>query len=812
MKPTCFLSFSILWLICLRPLSAIGQTQLAGTVQTEKHQGIPFANVLLLQAKDSSLVKGMVTNQSGNYTLENIKEGHYLLMASMVGYKQSYSSHFAVTGSQPLLQMAPLIVYPQTQQLKQVTVQAIRPFIEQEIDRTVVNVSNSIIASGSTALEVLEKAPGVTIDRQNDDIQLKGKEGVIVQIDGKQTYLSTADVVALLRSTPSDNIDKIELITNPSAKYDAAGNSGIINIRMKKNNNIGTNGSLSIAGGSGRYDRERGSLQVNHRTYKLSLFGNYSANRGGNYWNFDVMRNQADGELRNLIKQDSYLRFRDNGQNTKAGIDYSISKNTTIGLVWTGFWSSHQEEGPASTFFRREEQGAVYMQTETDKTISNISNNQVGNINLQHRFGEKGGQLFFDIDLGRFNRDFDNTLNTETYLMNGIQQPLSGLYTQMPTSITIFTLKADYTHSLSEVWKMEGGLKTSLVKSDNNMTLSSGPIEQMQLDTELSNHFQYSERVNAGYINVSGKLGSKIEVQVGLRAEQTHSTGRSLTLDTKVTRDYLNLFPSLFVSRPLSKDHTLTFSYSYRIDRPNYQSLNPARSYVDPFAFSRGNPYLRPQYTHALELKHGFKNKVFTSLGASYNHDLVFFLVQPVDNQKSERTPENIGKSQSYNLTLSYPLTIMRGWTLQTSVLGLYRRMQYFYQNIPLTVEQVSGRFNGTNSIVLGKGWTAELTGWISTPAIYAIFHTPWLGTVDAGIQKSLGNKWKAKLSVQDLFHTNRVLGKGLAPDFTSNVRIDFDTRIVMLNLTYSFGNGQLNGIRQRKTGSEEEMQRTNSN
>jgi hypothetical protein len=793
-------------------IKAYSQWQLSGKVEESNGKPLPFANVLLLNGKDSSLVKGAVSDGLGAYTINNIHPGNYILSATMVGYKQAYGSPLIITDQQAQVKVPPLTLSYDTKQLKEVAVTSTRPFIEQQIDRTVVNVAGSIIASGSTALEVLEKCPGVSVDHQNNGLQLRGKDGVILQIDGKQTYLAMADVVALLRSTSSENIDQIELLTNPSSKYDAAGNSGIINIRMKKNNTIGTNGALSLAGGFGRYHRERGSLQLNHRTEKLNLFGNYSANRGGNYWDWDfsIYRNPAEGGERSVINQEAYFRFLDWGQNLKAGLDYLAGKNTVIGLVWTGLWSNNQERGPAAASFRWGESGPVYLQTLTDKAQSTALSNQVANLNLQHTFGKKGGQLSADIDIGHFTRGFSNTLLTETLLSENPSQPLSGLLNQMPTTIHIRTFKADYNRSFSDSWKMEAGLKGSSVGSDNNMSLSSGPAEHLQPDLALSNHFQYSERVEAAYLNFFGKVFAKTDLQVGLRAEHTHSVGNSITLDNKVIRDYLNLFPSLFISRPLTSNHSLSFSYSRRIDRPNYQQLNPARSYIDPYAFGRGNAYLRPQYTQLLELKHEFKDIIFTSLGASYINDFVFFLIQPVDNQKAEGTPENIGRSQVYNLTLSFPITMMKGWNLQTSLLGIYSQFKYTYHGIPLQARQVSGRLNVSNSFTLGKGWTGELTGWVSTPSVNAMWHSPWLGSLDAGLQKSLTSNLKAKLSIQDMLHTNKRIGIIQAPDFGSTFRYAMDTRIAMLNLTYNFGKGQLKGMRQRKTGSEEEMQRTN--
>ena len=259
---------------------ALAQTTLTGTVHDGGGKPLPFASVALLNTRDSSVAKGTASDQQGEYVFEKVRAGQYMVRATAMGYQKIHSTAFEVTNNPVALPT--LELSERTSNLSEVQVTAKKPFVEQQIDRTVINVANSIIASGSTALEVLEKSPGVTVDRQNDQLQLRGKEGVIVQIDGKQTYLSMADVMAMLRSMSSDNVDRIELITNPSAKYDAAGNSGIIDIRLRKNNNVGTNGSLSLAGGSGRYVRERGSIQLNHRTAKMNLFGNYSTNRGGN--------------------------------------------------------------------------------------------------------------------------------------------------------------------------------------------------------------------------------------------------------------------------------------------------------------------------------------------------------------------------------------------------------------------------------------------------------------------------------------------------------------------------------------------------
>lgn len=781
---------------------------ISGRVLDESGTEMPYANVLLLNSVDSALVKGNASNDAGYYVIEAIKPGNYIIAASMVGYKMIYTKTYAI-GSGEDVRIPELILKGEATQLGEVSVVATRPFIEQAIDRTVINVSNSIISGGSTALEVLEKSPGVSVDRQNDAIALQGKDGVIVMMDGKQTYLSMQDLVSLLRSMPSDNIDKIELITNPSSKYDAAGNSGIINIVLKKNNNYGTNGSVSLAVGSGEYGRQRGSVQLNNRSKKFNIFGSYSATHGGDYWNFDLSRKQDNGQGgSNYVDQNSYIKFDNSGQNGKIGIDYAIGKNTNIGVVYSRFINSSEEESPAQTSIRRQENGSPHLLISTEKTLSNETSNQIGNVNFQHTFGGKGGTISADFDLGHYKRNYDNMLVTTTIYSEEPVDGLTGLYTVMPVTIDIVTAKSDYSRTLANNWKLDLGFKMSSVFSDNDMQLSRGPVEDMTIDQELSNHFQYTEQIQAAYVSMVGKLG-QVELQAGLRVEHTHSKGESISLNEIVERDYWNLFPTVFASKKISTKQSLTFSYSYRIDRPGYQTLNPARSYLDPYAFSRGNPYLQPQYTHAISLKHGWDNKIFTSVGADFVSDYIFYLIQPVDTESSERTPDNIGNSRSFNINISFPINFSKAWSFQGNMMALYSQLDYVYLAEELTVKQFTGRFNGTNSFNFGKSWTAELTGWLNTPQTNTIFVSPWRGSIDIGLQKVYKQDLKIKLSLQDVFKTYLWAAHGETEGYEQEARITFDTRVLMLNVTYTFGNQQMKAVRQRKTASDDEVQRT---
>jgi hypothetical protein len=728
----------------------------------------------------------------------------------MTGYKTAFSaSVILIRENSQDVNVPVFILSENVKQLNEVTIK--RPFIVQGIDRTIVNVANSIVMSGGTALEVLEKAPGITVDQQNSIISLMGKNGVIIYINGKRSYLAPEDVMALLKTMPADNIDNIELITNPPAQYDAAGNAGIINIRLKKNDNIGTNGNLSLSAGIGRYDREQASIRLNHRTATFNFFGSYAANRFNDLWSFDLTRDWTQDGERNIVNNISPIRFRGSGHNASAGIDYFLRKTTVLGLMWTGQWNSWHEKAPADASFRSTPNGAVYYQTHSAKTISDPKHNHVLNANFQHSFHKNNGQLTADFDLGYYRRMFENSLLTTTVVPFDPAEPRSGMLTTMPVDIDVRSIKADYSRTLSKHWTMETGIKSSWVQSDNNQVLLSGEENNLKPDSDLSEHFQYTEQINAAYIHFAGELKGGTKLQGGLRAEHTHSIGNAISHSIKVARDYTDLFPSGLISQPFGKDQVLTLSYSYRIDRPDYQSLNPVRSYLDPFAYSRGNPFLKPQYTHSIELKHGFKQKIFTSLNAAFTSGLISYIIQPVSLKQYERVPENMGHSQSYSLVISFPVNVSSSWKIQSTLMGLYSRFRFSYLDQPVIASQAGSKLNVTNAFGFKKGWSAELSGELSSPSVEVISHIPWMGYMNAGVQKNFGLRWKLRLSVEDILYTRKIaIGHINTAGFYMHTLINYDSRVATLNATYNFGNQKLKGARQRKTASEEEMSRTN--
>jgi hypothetical protein len=788
------------------PISASGKV--SGEIFDEKSQPFPFVNVLLFNAKDSALVKGLASDDNGKFLFEQVAEGQYMTMVSMVGYQKEYSKTFKVANSQVILPATTL--KPDTKSLNEVTVVAKKPFIEQQIDRTVLNVENSIVSAGATALEVLERAPGVTVDQQNDQLKLREKEGVLVQIDGKQTFLSQQELMTLLRNTPSDNIEKIELITNPSAKYDAAGNSGIINIKMKRNKNYGTNGNINLGTAYARYGRANATGTINHRAGKISTFVSAGIfwNKGFN--NNDIYRVIPFEDKVTIFDQKTERINNSQYHNVRAGLDYFVSDKSTLGILVSGFKNDYSNPfGQTNTRILNEDL-SLQRTFRTDVFNGGKMNNVSTNLNFKHQFDDKGKELTVDADYVRYNGRNRSELSTLYSNPNGTPDGNPEMVrNKMPSEINIGVAKLDYTQTL---WKgkFETGLKASYVASDNNMVFET-KLDEWTLDPLRSNRFKYTENVNAAYLNYAGNLSKKIKYQVGLRGEHTHSIGNSVTLNQTRDRNYVNLFPSVFLSNQLDTNNVINLSYSRRIDRPNYQSLNPFEFYLDPYTFQRGNPNLKPQYTNSFQLVHVYKNFLNTTLAYSRIKDMIADELpqQIASENKTFVTSDNLDNQDNISLTVSLPIPIRKWWNLQTNFTGVYNHYNSIYLDEKLEIKQASWNMYANNQFTLKKGWSAELSGWYNSRAFYGLYAAKPMGMVNVGLQKSIWNKkGTIRLNVNDLFWTNRFRGEAVYKDIDFRVRSQWPSRQARLTFTYSFGNQNVKGARQRNTGSDDLQKR----
>ncbi len=787
---------------------SLARATVSGQLFDASGQPLGFATVLLLRP-DSTMAKGAVTDTTGQYFFEGVQPGTYTVAGTMIGYTRVVSAPFTIKEGQLTARVLPLVAREASQTLGEVRITAAKPFIEQLPDKTVINVENSIVASGGNALEVLERAPGVLVDNQNERIVLKGREGTLVMIDGKPTYLSAQEVINLLRNTPSNSIETIELISNPSARFDAAGNAGIINIRLKRGARTnGTNGSLTISSGYGRYPKSSPGFSLNHRSGKLSLFTNYNYDYRKSFGDVDARRYFGEGDSLTRVRNLGVRPNTSQSHTFKIGGDYALGKRTTVGLMVNGMLSGNTA--------RIDNRNLVYnAQDQLTQTVTmiNASTRDMqrlsANANLKHTFDTLGREIVADFDVAQVGIQIEDNMHTRYFGPGNEEIRPALLQRNIPLStVTIRAAKADYVHPLGKGTKLEAGAKVSYVSSDNDLQFETRAESGSYVpDPQRSNHFLYDETIAAAYLNGSREW-EKWTLQAGLRAEQTYSVGNSLTLQKVVDRRYLNLFPSAFVTYNASKSHQWRASYSRRIDRPGYQSLNPFIYVMDAYTYREGNPFLRPQYTNAFQVGYSYKGE--TSLSLSYNHTTDAMI--GVNDQIGEQvrvTTVNVATFHNVNLNLSLPWQPVKWWTLRPSVDVFWNAYDAEYAGLPLNYRQLSANANLNQSFLLPHGFSAEISAFYNSPSVYGQMFFRSQGQVSFGLQKNLMNKAASlRLNVSDVFYTMRNAGTTNYGNTNLSFVSRFESRVARLTFTYNFGNRNIKAARQRRTGVEDEQGR----
>jgi iron complex outermembrane receptor protein len=797
--------YIILLLTFIGLSTAFAQTKVSGKLLDEAGQSLPYASVSLLRATDSSIVKGALGNEAGAYAFDRVTTGTYIIKATSVGYANGLSAAFTVAANTPDLTVPPVSMQPARQTLKAINITASKPLIERKIDRTVMNVENSVLAAGNSAMEILERAPGVTVDK-DDNISLKGKQGVTVMINDKLTYLSATQLATLLRSTDGTTIATIEIITNPSAKYDAAGNSGIINIKLKKNKTSGTNGSITAGVGRGKYDRDNTSINLNHKEGPLNVFGTFSRGDRKSYREIGINRiiTENAGNL-TYFNQLTQMTQSNHYNNYNVGADLETSSKHTIGFVVSGYSNSEHDINNNRTIIGKVP-GVADSSLTTNSLQDQTYKNFAVNLNDRLKIDTLGQELAIDLDYSKFRNNIFAQYDTYYFLPNGSSQhdPLL-LRNRTPSNIQIYTGKADYTKPLTKTSKLEAGVKFSDVKTDNDLQAEKVVGSNYVNDPGRTNRFIYTEKVAAAYANLNKEFKGG-SIQVGLRAEQTQSNG-NLVGSTHVDRKYLDFFPSVFINRTLDAKNEIGLSYSRRIDRPNYDNLNPFIYYLDPYTYSQGNSFLKPQYTNNFEFNYTYNKTINVSLNYSRTTDAITELIVTQGN-KSFENHANLQTQDSYGFNVYSPYTITKWWSGNVNLNSFY--LKFKSDGLiggSLDDGQAAFTFRTTQNLLLGK-FKAEITGNYQSALTYGIFKIKERYNVDAGVSRSFANKkFNVKLSLDDIFNTRRndLDSKALTNNF--EIRQKSDTRVLRLNLTYNFGNSKIKS-RQHRSGSEAEKGR----
>lgn len=806
---------------CLLTILSFAQPVNSGKIKViivnDKAVALENATVELLKMKDSSLVKAAISDANGIAEFEKIPFGYYLIKTSIVNYAAQYSAIVELSPSKTSIDDIKLSLQPQSTQLGGVTVTGRKPFIQKLNDRLIVNVENSIVNAGSSAMDVLERSPGVSVD-QNDVIGLRGRQGVIIMIDGKPSPMTGADLANYLRGLPSNAIERIEIITNPSAKYDAAGNSGIIDIRMKKDQRYGINGTFNTSYGQGVYPKANAGTTFNYRNKKVNLFGNYnySYRKGLNHLFLD--RNfYENGNFNGRDLKDNFARFPFNSHTARVGADFFPSKKTIIGFVVNGnFTHFTRKTDNEATVIDAQGQPVSTFQTRAgnDDNINNV----FANINFKHIFDSTGKELTADVDYGSFRSNSLSYNGTKYYKNDGT--PLQNDYKldgDQDGELTLKTAKIDYVNPLKNKAKLEAGGKISFVSSDNDAKFWDVSNGMPQNDVNKTNHFYYKENNSAAYINFS-KAYKKFDWQIGLRGEQTNIETHQVNGNIRFDSSYFQLFPSAFFNYHIKEDQTIGVSVSRRIDRPGYSQLNPFLFLIDVTTYATGRPGLLPQLTWSYELNYTLKNLNFT-LGYSHtknNQNIAIarfkdvFPNIPSEENVTVQIPINLESSDYFGLTVAAPVRVTKWWNMINNGNLYYNHFNGSLAGTTLDNGQPAFDMSTNNTFTLKKGWTTELNASFNSGGQYGFMVSKPQWGLSTGVQKLIiKNKGTLRFNITDIFWTNRpratITYEGVYVERWHAYR---ESRVATLSFTYRFGSNKIQAARRRATGSEEERQR----
>lgn len=787
------------------------QSRIYGRVLDADGKNIEFATAALL--KDSVLVKTTFTEKDGLFSFDKISYGKYLIKVSVVGSPIYQTDTLVLTADRAVINLADIKIKAGATNLKDVNISGQKAFVERKIDRTVVNVDALISNAGTTAMDVLSKSPGVNVD-QNGVISLKGKSGVAIFIDDKPTYLSGADLDNYLRSLPSSSLDQIELMTNPPARYDAAGNGGVINIKTKKTKIAGFNGGINLSLNQGKLSRSNNSFNFNYRKDKINVFGNLSYNLNNSFTDLDLNRKYKndDGSAKSYFNQNSYFRRHGNTFNLKTGLDYYASDRTTWGVVLTGMNRiSKQVNNNTSNLSNASMQLDSVIRAEN---IDQIKYQNAGvNLNYRHKFKQAGRELTFDADYLLYRNQTDQTYYNFSYLPNGALKYQDILTGNLPSNIDIYTAKADYSHPLENKWKLDAGVKTAYTKTDNIADYFNTANGKTNADYEKSNHFLYEENINAVYLNMS-REGKRFSLQAGLRYENTvsngHQLGNLIKPDSSFKRTYNSLFPTLYFSYKLDTtgNNQLGLNYGRRIDRPYYQDLNPFFSPLDKFTYYVGNPFLKPSFTQSIELSHTYKSKITTTFGYSWVRDEVNETIEILNGTYYSR-PANVGKTRVANVSVNAEIDLTK-WVKLNAYVEYAKIVSKtdFYTGFLVTNGSYL-RANPNLQFKISPTWNAELNMRYQSKLSNVQFLLGEVHEFGAAVQKKLSAKSTLKLTANDIFRTRIYNGiiNNLANTEANWVNRQ-DSRSVVVSYSYRFGKAFSSPAKHESSGADAEKNR----
>ncbi|MBC5774748.1 TonB-dependent receptor [Pontibacter sp. KCTC 32443] len=785
---------------------AQSEGMLTGTIADDKNLNVGFANVAVLDAVTSAVVTGAIADMDGNFKIKTPAKGTYLLKVNSLGYVTYQSAVFEVSGPSASKDFGKLQLKSDAKVLKEVTVQALRPTILNEADKMVVSVEGTALATGSTAYEVLEKSPGVWVD-QDGNITLNGKGGVQILLNGKPSYLTGKDLQNLLQGMSAENLKDLEIITNPSSKYDAEGTSGIININLKKNQLFGLNGGVYAGYQYNQLHAYTSGGNINLKNGKWNTSVNADFARRPRFRDVETARIVNSSTGKKSLTQTGREEGRRVSPSLRLATDYDINDNHSVGMV-----ANLQYSDNSNSFYTK---GLLRDNTAANDTLITSTNTAGGtyynstiNLHYSGKLGATGTTLTADVDYATIAND-DETGFSHSFERINSDEPtqLNHFATENPTHYDIYSAKTDFAKQIGKNGRLELGTKISHVVSDNELRFYEISDGVRTIAPERSSHFIFTEDILAAYTNFSTSIGETWKIQAGLRAEQTQAEGDAKTLNQINDRSYLNFFPSLFIQQQVSENYQIGYKYSRRINRPHYGHLNPFVFYIDPNTLATGNPHLKPQYTNSFEVTQMFRKTYNLVLGYAVTKDFIGEV--PVYHREKNLTifeRRNMDDFTNINATLVAPIRVKPGkWEINNNATLAYQHFTVKVNEITETSEQLNFSAQSSHNILLPKGMRLELTGAYQGPGVYGLFEFADQWWLDAGLKRSfLEDKLTVTMNVTDIFRSRDLRIDTMVDGNSNKINQYHGMQSVRLHLRYNFNKGKAFESKKRNVNLEE--------
>ncbi len=804
---------NLLFFFLILNICSVHSQELTGKILDGNNHGVPNATISLLKVTDSSVIKYAVSRSNGEFNIYSIKPGVYLINASSSGFVANYSLPFQI--SKKNFQLPPIILSKFVKDIDSVKVYTSKPIITIKPDRLVLNVESSLSSVGSDVLELIRRLPGVNVDN-DDNISSLGKSGVKVYLDGKKIMLAGKDLSLYLKSLQSSQIEFIEIITVPSVKYEAEGNAAIINIKLKRNNSLGTNGTANIGYAVATFPKYNMGVNLNNRNKKTNIYGSINVNTSRNKAYFNFYREIADS----IFDQGGDIYLDLFSLNYTAGIEYYFNKKSSAKFNFGGNESrfNNQKDSKTSIYFQSLD-NKVKNLTAGNLTEAEKKNNS---FNLNFKYSDSLSRTFTaDADLDFYNNTSDQFQPNYYYSANGNVLINENIYRVItPVDITLLSLKADYEQNYKE-GKLSLGAYQSSAKTNNIFEQYNIIQSVSKFDSVRSNIFKYSEIITSAYVSYA-KTYNKVGLYAGLRVENNVAKGVSQgkvlngvigNLDSSFTVKNLNLFPNVSLSFKANENNKFTFSYARRIDRPSYSDLNPFESKLDEYTFQRGNTNLRPQYTNSVSLNYIYKSILSATLNYSNVKDVFSFLTDTSERSKTLLSKKNLADQNIVSLNINIPLQFKK-YNLFINSNSFYSKYKAnFGEGRHLSLDVLSLNLSLQQGYKISEIFSAQVNSWFSSPTIWqGTFKSKSMGTVDLGLQAIiLKGSGRFKLGVSDIFKTFKWRSESNFAGQYFIAKSGNETRLFKVDFSYRFGNTNLKTVLNRHNSLEEERKRVQS-